>query len=83
MNKEQVYDAQIEPLMSQIIAIAQANGIAMIASFHIPTPEDDGLCCTSMLPNENGESGPGHRTALRAIEGSGMPSLAITLTKAN
>ena len=66
-NKEQVYDDQISPLMSQIIAICQKHGIAMIASFAIPTPEDDGLQCTSMLPDETGENPDHHITAFRVI----------------
>ncbi len=35
MNKEQVYDDQISPLMLQIIDICKAKGIAMMASFDI------------------------------------------------
>lgn len=58
MNKEQVYDDQISPLMQQIIAICRSNGIAMITSFNIahdgegPDGEDcSSLTCTSHLPN--------------------------------
>jgi hypothetical protein len=35
MNKEQIYDERIDPLMAQILAIAQEGGIAMLASFAI------------------------------------------------
>jgi hypothetical protein len=35
MNKEEIYDAQISPLMQQVIAISEEHGIAMMASFSI------------------------------------------------
>lgn len=54
MNKEQIYDSQINPLMAQIIEICKANKIAMLATFAIPTPEDADLCCTSQTPDETG-----------------------------
>lgn len=34
-TKEEVYDAQISPLMTQIIEIAKTNGIDFIASFEL------------------------------------------------
>ena len=40
MNKEDVYDTQINPLMAEIIKICQENKIAMLASFAIPTEEN-------------------------------------------
>jgi hypothetical protein len=49
MNKEQIYDEQISPLMSQIIEVCRENKIAFLASFSIPTDEDDGLRCTSAI----------------------------------
>ena len=41
--KEKVYDDQISPLMTQIIAICAEHKIAFIADFSL----DDGLKCTS------------------------------------
>ncbi len=58
MNKEEIYDDQINPLMAQIIKICSANRIAMLATFSIPTEEDEGLCCTTHLPDETGELPP-------------------------
>ena len=49
MNKEQIYDEKINPLMGQIIAICQEYKIAMLADFSIPNEEDAGLNCTSAL----------------------------------
>lgn len=55
MNKEQIYDSQINPLMAQIIEICKANQIAMLATFDIPNEEDADLACTSHLPDETGK----------------------------
>ncbi|WP_124083789.1 hypothetical protein [Burkholderia gladioli] len=47
MDKEQVYDEQISPLMAQILAIAKEHKIDFVASFSIPTEADSALRCTS------------------------------------
>ena len=49
MNKEQIYDEQISPLMAQVIEICKAHKIGVLASFAIPIPEDFGLRCTTAL----------------------------------
>lgn len=49
MNKEQIYDEQIYPLMAEIVAICQLHKIAMLASFAIPTDDDPTLQCTTTL----------------------------------
>lgn len=49
MNKEEIYDAEIAPLMAQIIDVCKTNKIAMLASFHIPTDDDENLECTTAL----------------------------------
>lgn len=67
LNKEQIYDAEIFPLMAQIVEIAKTHGIAMIASFAIPTPEDDGLACSTLLPDGEGENPPSHLKAMRIL----------------
>jgi hypothetical protein len=55
MNKEQAYDELISPLMTEIVRICQENKISMLATFDIPIEEDEGLCCTTYLPDETGE----------------------------
>ena len=71
MNKEQVYDAEIDPLMEQIIERCKANGIAMLASFAIHGPggpgSEDSLYCTTYLPAANEEFDPALRRAINAI----------------
>lgn len=79
MNKEQIYDDQISPLMRQIIQICKDNGIAMMADFAIPTDEDDGLRCTSLLPDETGENDPLHRDCNAHIRRGGR-SASMMLT---
>ena len=67
MNKEQIYDTEIAPLMTQIINICQQHGIAMLLSFAIPTQDDPSLACTTLLPDENNVNAPGHKEALRLL----------------
>ncbi len=55
MNKEQIYDEQIAPLVTKILEVCKQNGIAMIASFDIAHEADPGLRCTSQLPDGDGE----------------------------
>ncbi len=53
MNKEQIYDEKIHPLMGKIIEICKEHKIAMISSFSIPNDEDPNLLCTSALCNKD------------------------------
>lgn len=62
-TKGQVYDAEISPLMAQIIAISKRRGIAMFASFALDMVDDPDcesdpehvLYCTTHLPDEAGK----------------------------
>jgi len=45
-DKEAVYDEQISPLMTQIIAICKEHGIPHIAAFFIGGDDGDMLCTT-------------------------------------
>ncbi len=67
MNKEQTYDRDISPLMVQIVEICKLHGIAMIASFAIPTEDEEDLVCTTYMPDGTGESVPAFERALRCI----------------
>ena len=49
MNKEEIYDECISPLMAQILDICKESGINMFATFSIPTEESEDLACTSLL----------------------------------
>lgn len=53
MNKEQVYDERISPLMSAIIEICEVHDITFIASFSIPTDEKPALMCSTMVIDDH------------------------------
>lgn len=81
MNKEQVYDNQISPLMQQIITVCKEQGIAMMASFDIahkeegPNGEDcTRLVCNTLLPDGNGEPNPVFTQANTLIRRNGRPA---------
>ena len=78
-NKEEIYDAQISPLMTQIIAICKEHKIAAVASFAIPIPEDDGLCCTTVLLSEDMDPPEQFLKARDALYEK-LPFFAITVT---
>lgn len=68
MNKEQIYDTKIAPLMKQIIEICRNGGIAMLADFAIPTYEDEDLRVTTCTVDENTDRDPLHQRALLALQ---------------
>lgn len=49
MSKESVYDSEIAPLMTQIIAVCRGEKIAMLADFNL---DDDLRVTTSLLLEE-------------------------------
>lgn len=81
MNKEQIYDESISPLLAQIISTCQKHGIAMVASFALPTTEDPGLFCTSLLPDGEGEPNERFQMASNLIRfGAAPQAVAFTIT---
>ncbi|AFQ50415.1 hypothetical protein [Burkholderia cepacia] len=66
-NKEQIYDEQISPLMTQIIAICQQHKIPMLASFSIPTEADPDLACSTSLIGNGFEAPESYTRALREL----------------
>lgn len=83
LNKEAIYDEEIHPLMAQIIAICQKNGIAMIANFAVPNDEDDGVQALTHLPNEDGVFPENHTAALCSIRPPSRAPLMITTKDAD
>lgn len=73
MNKEQVYDDQISPLMAQIIEICRANKIAFLASFSIPNDEDTDLCCSSYMLDDDFEPPESFLRAKRELRPGARP----------
>jgi len=48
-KREDIYDSQIDPLIEKIIEICNENSISMVASFHTPNDESQGLICSTFL----------------------------------
>lgn len=80
MNKEEIYDAEISPLMAQILAICKEHKIAMVASFDLPVPDDPDLVCTSALTTEEFEPRQALRDAVIVLCNPEMAYIAMTLT---
>jgi hypothetical protein len=87
MNKEQIYDAKISPLLQQIIAVCRENGIAMMASFDIahdgegPNGEDcSRLTCNTLLPDADGQHNPLFVHANAHISRNGRPAPMMITT---
>lgn len=81
-TEEAIYDEQIAPLMTQIIAICKEHRIPMVAQFvYGNTAEDVALLCTTSLPassmdrEDGGQSGRMGRAAVRREPSA----LAITI----
>lgn len=71
---ETIYDEQINPLMTKIIEICQANDIPMFASFKY---KDDGYCTTYL--NDFGEEDEFLKRCRNQVASTSI--LAVTLTK--
>ena len=81
-DSEAIYDAEISPLMAQIIAICKHHRIPMLASFQYSNQEtDEGNAhfCTTRIPFD-GE----HEALARAtveIRNGGARAFAFTITR--
>jgi len=53
--KENKYDEEIAPLMTQIIQVCKENNIAMFAHFRLDKAESQ-ICCTTALPISESKS---------------------------
>ncbi len=51
-TKEQIYDEEISPLMTQVIAICKKHKIANVCSFSIADSEEGLFCTTAMTEEE-------------------------------
>lgn len=60
--RERAYDDEIYPLMEQIIALAKAHDIPMVANFRL----DDDLATTTAVPAQTGY-GERQRTAIEIL----------------
>jgi len=79
-NKEDIYDSEISPLITQIIAICKKHKIPMIASFTYENDEEKGFGrCTTHLKYEGREDEVNHQ-AHGIIRGGGHQAMVITTT---
>ncbi|MBZ5795945.1 hypothetical protein K8353_38090 [Burkholderia contaminans] len=67
ITKEQIYDEQISPLMTQIIAICKEHGIPIVASFFTPGNDDPELAVTTALLGNGFEAPKNFGNALREL----------------
>jgi hypothetical protein len=68
VTKEEVYDAEIAPLMSRIIAVCVRHRIAMLADFALgDDPPHGELKCTTALLSEGYGPTPGQLAALEIL----------------
>lgn len=84
MSKEAIYDAQIAPLMNQIIAICQENKIGMVADFAIEDDSGSDSCLhvTTCLCDESGRLLPLHAKVMRLLKPS-APMLMLATRDAD
>lgn len=87
MNKEEIYDSEISPLIQQIIDIARAHGIAMFSSFNIahdgegPDGEDcTSLTCTSHLPDGDEVFDPRFSKCAVIVQRGGHHAVGMSIT---
>ncbi len=85
-SKEQIYDEQINPLMTRIIEICRENNIPLLAAFQLATSEEDKdgefLCTTAHL-EENSETLSSAREILLGRKSIGGAALAISVISSN
>ncbi|WP_258229837.1 hypothetical protein [Pseudomonas putida] len=86
VNKEEIYDSRISPLMQNIIGVCREHGISMIASFNIthdgegPNGEDcSRLTCTSHLPDGEGAFDERFSKAAVAIQRSAPHHIGMNI----
>ncbi|MGU7780497.1 hypothetical protein [Burkholderia sp. PU8-34] len=66
-TKERIYDEQISPLMTQIIAICKEHKIPILASFFTPGDDDPELAVTTALLGNGFEAPKNFGNALREL----------------
>lgn len=81
MSKEEIYDAEIAPLMTKIIKVCQVHGLAMVASYDISNEADPTFRCTSYLPD--GEGKQIFAEAVRVLKPKSPPTIMLTVEHAD
>ncbi len=76
MNKEQVYDKMIYPLLEDVVNICREHGIAMVTAFEVPTDEKPNQIVTTIVPDGEGYNGFMHAEALSIIRCETLEEMA-------
>lgn len=71
--KEKIFDAKISPLVREIFDLCSNYGIAMVATFSIPTEERPNLCSFTSTPDGKGDMPEKFVEAIDALRGNGGP----------
>jgi hypothetical protein len=79
MNKEEAYDAQIAPLMTEIIKICKEYKIAMLAQFSTPNDDDPDLVCTTGLLMDEHEPNEAQIEAFKILRRGKSKPLFLTV----
>ena len=77
-TKEDVYDEQIAPLMSKIIAICKEHDIPVVAQFQYANTEEEAALCTTTIVGERGD--PSIRKLAALMSPQAPVVLAETIT---
>lgn len=83
MTKEEIYDQQISHHMAEIIKICRKHRIAFVATYSIPSPDDEGLQCASALLEQDCEPPPSYLEAMRLIYGHARSPAILTVRDGN
>jgi hypothetical protein len=83
MTKEEIYDQQISPLMAKIIECCREHKIAFVATYSLSSQDDEGLQCTSALPEDDCEPPEHYLAAMRLIYGRARNPLMVTTRDAS
>jgi len=78
-TKEDIYDEQIAPLMSQIIAICKEHKIANVCTFSLPSDDDEGLQCTTVMLDDEFDPPGGYKLAVDHIMGPQRSPMMMTI----
>ena len=81
MNLENIYDNEISPLMTKIIAVCKENDIAMLSSFQLDYDEGRESylkCTTALLPDHADDKLTQARNVI--YQGNEASFMAMTIT---
>lgn len=75
-TKEEIYDEQISPLMTQIIALCYEHKIPLVSSFALD--KEEGLVCSTFIVKKEFEPPDAFYAAAALLRG-GMPQLSVVV----